>query len=1042
MADNIKMGLEHLNNDLSLKSCFYDTKDDVDMNIVKSKYFISNELVNRLKTGTYFLSLNCCSLLSKFDNIKMFISQFAQNLPVAILLQEIHKFPDFFDPCIDGFNFFHKKRLENKGGGVGIYVRNDFSVKEFVTPFDENEFESIGLRISKNNSSFIACSFYRPPQADFAASIDRFANLCNIVSCFNLPSFIACDSNINILNLDQKADIYLNEAFGSGFIDQIGLASRFSGKSKTAIDQFYSNCPDNVSSAGVIVDSPSDHFWTFLHLDSFNCCKNDSPLPRRIFSKTNLELFYKNLSTTDWASLYSIEDVNQCANQFSDTFAAVFEQCFPRVITKSNKKLNKIEPWFTEGLLTSRRKKCHLFNLWKGSGKASHRDRFVKYRNLFNKLKAKARRDYFAIELLKHGKSSKKHWKLLKDACGMKNSSKTEKDIELTVSSNGKKVTDSVAIADMFNDYFSGIGHRTAATVPPSNIDHRKYLNSISNSFSFLEMGPWKLLEIVDRLNDKFTQDVNDVSIWLLKNVIEIIAEPLSYVFDLSICNGVFPEAFKCAKVVPVFKKSGKEDDITMYRPISIINSFGKILEKYASDQLLSFLLKNNVLLPNQHGFLPGKSTFSCHLDILNFISNASLNGKYTAAIFLDISKAFDTCCHSIILDKLFAYGVRGIPYNFFKSFLSNRTQKVFVNNSFSSSAKNITLGVPQGSVLGVLFFLIYINDLPLCSNFLTLIYADDSTFLMSDCNDKDLEAKVTTELSTLNEWFAANKFSLNLKKSNFMVFSPSLNKSPRLNLNIPTIDTPVNIEQIPKTDGDQSFKLLGIQVDERLNLKNHISNICKSLNRSLFFLSRVKHFLPLYCRKQLYFAHIHSILIYCLPLLSMAYKTDLNRLEKLQRKAVRIIFNANFRADTMPLFHNLEALALSDLIERSILKFMHNIYSYKKPKELVDFWPLTISNDYLLRSSIRFQLPLVKTVRLSYMPQFKFPSLFNNFPADFKLILERSDFNHYLEEFYHKKYSSMNCKKTFCKFCAFNEWKLHKAKYAISHKSYSYIRY
>ena len=191
------------------------------------------------------------------------------------------------------------------------------------------------------------------------------------------------------------------------------------------------------------------------------------------------------------------------------------------------------------------------------------------------------------------------------------------------------------------------------------------------------------------------------------------------------------------------------------------------------------------------------------------------------------------------------------------------------------------------------------------------------------------------------------------------MVFSPSLNKSPRLNLNIPTIDTPVNIEQIPKTDGDQSFKLLGIQVDERLNLKNHISNICKSLNRSLFFLSRVKHFLPLYCRKQLYFAHIHSILIYCLPLLSMAYKTDLNRLEKLQRKAVRIIFNANFRADTMPLFHNLEALALSDLIERSILKFMHNIYSYKKPKELVDFWPLTISNDYLLRSSIRFQLPL-----------------------------------------------------------------------------------
>ena len=120
----------------------------------------------------------------------------------------------------------------------------------------------------------------------------------------------------------------------------------------------------------------------------------------------------------------------------------------------------------------------------------------------------------------------------------------------------------------------------------------------------------------------------------------------------------------------------------------------------------------------------------------------------------------------------------------------------------------------------------------------------------------------------------------------------------------------------------------------------------------------------------------------------------------------------------------------------------MHNIYSYKKPKELVDFWPLTISNDYLLRSSIRFQLPLVKTVRLSYMPQFKFPSLFNNFPGDFKFTLERSDFYHHLEEYYNKKYLLINCKKIFCKFCAFKEWKLHKAKYAVCHKSYSYIRY
>ena len=198
-------------------------------------------------------------------------------------------------------------------------------------------------------------------------------------------------------------------------------------------------------------------------------------------------------------------------------------------------------------------------------------------------------------------------------------------------------------------------------------------------------MGPCKILDIVNNLTDKYTQDINEVSVFLIKQIVDVIAEPLAYIFDLSINKGIFPDCFKCAKVVPIFKNSGSRNEVNNYRPISVINCFAKILEKYAADQLLRFLLKENLINENQHGFLPGKSTFSCLMNIINHISQTSFEKKNTSAIFLDLSKAFDTCSHKIILDKLEAYGVRGIPLDFFKSFLNNRSQKVFVNNKLSS---------------------------------------------------------------------------------------------------------------------------------------------------------------------------------------------------------------------------------------------------------------------------------------------------------------------------------------------------------------------
>ena len=325
-------------------------------------------------------------------------------------------------------------------------------------------------------------------------------------------------------------------------------------------------------------------------------------------------------------------------------------------------------------------------------------------------------------------------------------------------------------------------------------------------------------------------------------------------------------------------------------------------------------------------------------------------------------------------------------------------------------------------------------------------MYADDSTFFKSDICIKNLENSVNNELLKVTNWFHANKLSVNVKKSNYMIFSPSLNNSPRLNLYISLNGTNTIIDQIPRlSESQNSFKLLGVFIDEKLTLKEHISHVCKNISKSLFFLSRVKKILPLYCRKQLYFSHIHSYIVYCLPLLSLANKTDISKMERLQRKAIRTAYDVHYRQDTTHLYHDLETISVSDLIERDILMLMHNIYSYKKPKNLANFWKdKTTKHNYLLRSPIQFDEPLVKNIRLSKTPKFHFANIFNNFPGDFQCIAERVEFITLLNKYYHAKYKSSNCNKKYCKFCNYVKWKNHHLQYAITHvpKPRSYIKY
>ena len=313
--------------------------------------------------------------------------------------------------------------------------------------------------------------------------------------------------------------------------------------------------------------------------------------------------------------------------------------------------------------------------------------------------------------------------------------------------------------------------------------------------------------------------------------------------------NGVVPLKMKIAKVVPIFKK-GDAKLMSNYRPISLLTSFSKLLEKIIYLRTVKFLSMSNVFSQFQFGFREKHTTSHAILHFVDKIANALDNQMHTIGIFLDYSKAFDTVDHNILLSKLDHYGIRGTALNWFKSYLADRKQFVSVNG-IDSDLSDVICGVPQGSLLGPLLFILYINDFQYASDVVSVIlFADDSNIFLSHKDPKTLLNTINTELHKITTWIHANKLSLNLKKTNYMLFSNSVTNLPG--------DISFDNVLINRVN---STKFLGLHIDESLNWKTHINNLCKLLSKNTGVLNRLKLYLPtLFCNEDSLFDYYSTL--------------------------------------------------------------------------------------------------------------------------------------------------------------------------------------
>ena len=735
--------------------------------------------------------------------------------------------------------------------------------------------------------------------------------------------YLMGDFNLDLMNSDAHAQTaqFLDLIYSFSFYPLVDKPTRITPHSSTLIDNIFVNSfQEHIS--GLLYTDVSDHLPIFAVDTSSRGQATETRVTRyRRVNERLIEQFKRSVAQYDWYNLYQIENAEDAYNHFASVLRTLYDQHFPMVDCRDKSKPDK--PWISSAIKQSIRVKNKLYKL-------SHR-----FPTVYNVLKHKAyksclnativlrKKMYYRCALNDHKGNLKETWKILKEVIGV--SSKKTISQNFHVDHRGD-VSDPDEIAGEFNDYFVKVGSKLADTIPVCNLNPLHYVRRNCNSIFFTPVVEQEIIDCLTKLKEG-SSGHDGLKPSIIKKCKEHLATPLAYIYNLSITEGCVPTALKHAYITPVFK-SGDETLLNNYRPISVLPVFSKVLERLIFNRTYSFITENNILSDQQFGFRKKLSTEMALLSAVDKITQAIDNKEHTIGLFLDLKKAFDTVNLSILLNKLERVGIRGNPLLWFRSYLTQRTQSVKYGNTISTP-RVVTTGVPQGSTLGPLLFILYINDMTnVLKNAYPIMFADDTTLFVSSKSVENALSCLNDDIANLTEWFKANKLSLNLTKTHFILFTASsLVRRSDVSL---VIDNH-NIERVCNT------KFLGVYIDERLSWNVHINHVSLKLRKSLGIVRKASVILDTQTMTNLYYTMLFPYLSYCHLIWGNASAYLIDQVLKLQKRAIRIISNVHWLSHTQPLFTERKIMKVNDLFT-----YFLSLFTFKATKNM---FPLSFAN-------------------------------------------------------------------------------------------------
>lgn len=951
------------------------------------------------------VSVNIRSINANFDKFLELANDIKGNTTI-FCLQEIWELDNGTNYTLPNYHkILYKSRAEigQRGGGVAFLIPKHVVYTQKNSFFTPNG-EAISIEVTHEGKKVSITNVYRRPKSN----VDEFIlllkqHLQNVPNECN--SFVVGDFNINAEHNNVSYSKLEECMFDNYYTQLVKQPTRITETSSTIIDHIWQKCvPDYILQVKILTDSVADHMHPCIEL-AFKRPKSTEFITYRDYSKANIDTLNNLLFQVDWNEKVIEKDLEVAMGNLTYTLNDLLNKACPQVTRRIDPKRDCIQPWFTKAMLNSRRTKNKLIRKAVKSKSANDIATKNAYISVYNNLIIEAKEKYYRNEILKAKGNSKLLWDNFKKIT--RKFGKVKEEISC-IKVNNKKITNPQEIANHVNTYFTNVAPNLTKNINPSKNAADFLLATNESIFKFKSVSQGKLAKVINSLKPKKSCGIDNLSNSLLKKIYEPLLHPLNSIINRSLMNGYVPKHMKVAKVIPILKK-GDPTDMNNLRPISLLSSFSKIVEKIVDEQLRSFLEENDLLDKHQYGFRSGHSTEHAITDMINFITEEIQKNNKIAAIFIDVKKAFDSCNHTVLLKKLENMGIRRTELKWFESYLKERVQCTQVE-SCRSDILDITCGVPQGSILGPLLFIIYIFDLSQYSKFFKVFFADDTTLLISAPTLNELITEIRSELPKISEWFESNYLVLHPDKTKIMYFNLKPKDIPgKIAINNK------DIEIVGKGQEEESFKLLGIHLDDKLSWKHHANQVVTKIKKGTNLLFCAKRFINVKTRIMLYQALIESHLRYCLPVWGPANK-EYRPLILSQKVALRTIPN-QYSIHTENIMKDHSLLSFKDMVDMSLSVIAYKILHKKVPVQLQTFIKWSGSSE--TRRGVVTILPKFKKTVLQKQQVFQMSKVWNSLRLVQKKILSEKSFKKQAAEEKISRYNRVvRCSNRGCHQC------------------------
>lgn len=855
--------------------------------------------------------LNCQGYLNNKDGINSLINQWR---PKIVFLSETHVCAEVTlrELDIEGYRIEKCTTDNRRTGGVMALIRKDVRCTLRSVECVQNFVWLLSVEFSNFGIKYLCTVLYHPPKKEDAQFLEFFVGYLDRVSAFDGIILIFGDFNLDLLKHSFYGDKILHSISSSGFTQIVTSPTRITDRSQTLIDYIVTN-NRHLQHAVHLAPRIGDHCILSVDLGRDRVEGNRVNVCRRSFKGYDTSKLQDYFFDVPWNS--NISDVNLLADVFVNDIKNIIDSMCPVLeITYSQKYEDK--KWITDDI---KQKMSERDALYVRAVRERNDDVWKEYKSMRNLIvsKIKFEKDEFFKRTIDDNKHNPKElWKNLKLLLPERKNS-----VIGEVKFGDVAVTNNLIIANKFNEYFiSSIADIIAGmpACPFQNIHGNIFSSSLNPDGVFSRFNPVTMSEL--KITLKNLKNVgggeSNISKKVLCDVCDVAGNRLLDIINSSLTAGVFPHAWKESIIIPVPKVQNTRVH-TEFRPINTVELYEKVLELVVKAQLQLHCDKNNILIPNQSGFREKHSCESVLVSVCDSFINSIDSGNFVLAVFLDLKRAFETVSRSILLQKLSNVGLKHVVLRWFESYLNDRRQKVKLNNSMSDSLP-VEYGVPQGTVLGPLLFLLYINDIVgVVENCGVELFADDTMIYISGTNLMQMQQKVNQDLEHLFHWLCKNNLSINTAKTKFCIFG----RKCKLNsFNIDEIDLKMNGHSISY---EQNIKYLGVIFDPCLTFHAHADYTLRKYAKKVNFISRVGKNLSLYTKLLLYNSIASPHLQFCSTLLYGLPSFKVREFEIVQNRAMRTILKCNRYVSISTMQKTLNMLSVRQMIMFDVYLFI-----------------------------------------------------------------------------------------------------------------------